>query len=250
MIILMIPAYNEEKNLPRLIDEIEQSLSEMEVERRIVVVDDGSTDRTAEIVDDLAKKIALEPIHHEKNMNLGGAMKTGLARVLEIAEESDFIITMDADNSHPPREILNLYDRLLDGPDVVVASRYKKGGEEVGVPGHRVLLSRCANWLFKTLFPIDGIRDYTGSFRGMRASALKKAWGEQGADVLKETGFTVMPEILLTLRKKGLHFKEIPLVLRYDLKGDASKMKIMKNVTGTLGLMSRMFFGGLFGRSR
>jgi dolichol-phosphate mannosyltransferase len=250
MIIIMIPAYNEEKNLPRLIEEIEQSLREMEVEHRLVVVDDGSTDATGEYLDEMSKKIALEAIHHEKNMNLGGAMKTGLNRVLEIAQEGDFIVTMDADNSHPPREILNLYDRLLDGPDVVVASRYKKGGEEVGVPKYRVLLSRGANWLFKTLFPIDGIRDYTGSFRGMRATALQRAWGEAGADVLKETGFTVMPEILLTLRKKGLHFEEIPLVLRYDLKGDASKMKVMKNVTGTLGLMARMFFGGRVGRSR
>jgi hypothetical protein len=77
---------------------------------------------------------------------------------------------------------------------------------------------------------------------------VKKAWGEKGAEILTERGFTVMPEILLRLRRKGLGFTEIPLVLRYDLKGDPSKMKIYENILNTLKLMLRMFLGGLFGR--
>lgn len=248
MIIILIPAYNEEKNIETLLMEIERVLSGIDVDHRIVVVDDGSTDRTNDILKNLAKELPLEVLRHEKNQNLGGAVRTGLSRVLELSKEGDFLITMDADNSHPPKEIVNLYDRLLDGPDVVVASRYKKGGEERGVPRHRVFLSRGANWLFKLLFPIDSILDYTGSFRGMRTVSLKKAWGEKGASVLVERGFTVMPEILLRLRKKALNFREIPLVLRYDLKGDVSKMRIADNIRDTLRLIFRMFLGGLFGR--
>jgi dolichol-phosphate mannosyltransferase len=248
MIIIVIPAYNEENNIETLLREIERVLGDTEVDHRIVVVDDGSTDKTPQMLDELAKNLPLEVIHHPENRNLGGAMRTGLKAAMDRSQEDDFIITMDADNSHPPREIIHLYDRLLDGPDVVVASRYKKGGEEIGVPRHRIVLSKGANWLFKLLFPIEGISDYTGSFRGIRAKALKAAWGDKGSETLKETGFTVMPEILLRLRRKGLVFTEIPLVLRYDLKGDPSKMKIYENVLNTLKLMFRLFMGGLFGR--
>lgn len=248
MIIIFIPAYNEEQNIEKLLREIEGVLSGIDVEYHIMVVDDGSTDRTGEILDGLSKELPLEVLRHEKNQNLGGAMRTGLRRVLEVGSDDDFVITMDADNSHPPGEIVNLYDRLLDGPDVVVASRYVKGGEECGVPRHRIILSRGANWLFKLLFPIENISDYTGSFRGMRFQALKKAFEVKGADLLEEQGFTVMPEILLRMRGKGLDFREIPLQLRYDLKRDPSKMKIFENIRGTLRLMFRMFWGGLFGR--
>ena len=243
MIIVLIPAYNEEKNISVLLSGIEQVLAGAELPHKIVVVNDGSVDRTAKILEEFAKELPLDIVHHSVNRNLGGAMRTGIKRALAISGEEDFIITMDADNSHPPRDIITIYDRLLDGPDVVVASRYKKGGEEMGVPFFRVFLSRGANWLFGLLFPIEGVSDYTGSFRGVRAVSLKKAWGDDGAGVLKEDGFTVMPEILLHLRKKNLTFTEIPLVLRYDLKCDASKMKVLDNVMGTLRLMARMFFG-------
>ena len=250
MIIVLLPAYNEENSIGPLLQEIEKTLGGLEVEHRIVVVDDGSTDRTGEILDTLTETLPLEVVHHPENRNLGGAMKTGLKTVLDEAQNGDFIITLDADNSHPPKEIINLYDRLLDGPDVVVASRYHKGGEEIGVPRMRVFLSRGANWLFKFLFPIEGVADYTGSFRGFRAQAVEKAWAPDGSDVLQETGFTVMPEILLRLRGKGCVFAEIPLVLRYDLKGDPSKMRIFDNILGTLRLMLKMFVGGLFGRKK
>lgn len=248
MILIMIPAYNEEKNIPILLKDIEQSLNDADVEHCYVVVNDGSTDNTGALLDDFAKELPLEVLHHEKNMNLGGGMRTGLNRALEICNEDDFIVTMDADNSHPPKEILRIYERLLDGPDVVIASRYKKGGEEMGVPLYRIVLSKGANWLFKLFFPIKHVSDYTGSFRGMRASALKKAWKAKGADVLEEVGFTVMPEILLQLRGADLNFREIPLVLRYDLKNDPSKMRIFDNIFGTLNLIFRLFFRRILGR--
>jgi len=250
MIIVLIPAYNEENNIPKLLNEIDAALTGADLEYRCIVVNDGSTDKTGEILDDFSKKMPIDVVHHEKNMNLGGAMKTGLSRVLETCDGEDLLITMDADNSHPPKEILRIYERLLDGPDIVVASRYFKGGEEKGVPIHRIFLSKVANWLFKFLFPIHGISDYTGSFRGMRIKAITKAWNEKGASVLNEQGFTVMPEILLCLRGHKLVCTEIPLILRYDLKGDPSKMRVFENIKGTLSLMARMFFGGLFGSKR
>ena len=244
MIIILIPAYNEEKSIGSLLRGIEGVLGRLEVEHRILVVDDGSTDRTPEVLADLEGELPLEVIRHPENRNLGGAMKSGFARVLETGEEGDFLITLDADNTHPPEYMVEIYDRLLDGPDVVVASRYAKGGEEVGLPAHRALLSKGANALFRLLFPIEGVTDYTGSYRGYRVSALRKAWGARGAEAIREEGFTVMPEILLTLRGKGLVFAEVPLVLRYDLKGEASKMRVARNVFATLRLMLAMRLGG------
>lgn len=243
MIYIYIPAYNEEKNIGLILDETRRVLVGAEVEYRLVVVDDCSTDRTGEILEEYVEKMPLDVVTHERNMNQGGALRSGLSKILDEATDDDFIVTLDADSSHQPQNILGIYDKLLDGRDVVIASRYRRGGDEWGAPRYRIYLARLANWLLHQFFPIEDVSDYTGSFRGFRVAALRQAWGEEGVDCLEENDFTVVPEVLLCLRGKGLSFAEIPLILRYDLKREKTKIRVSRTLKATFRLIYRKLLG-------
>ena len=132
-ITVMLPAYNEEKDLPLLLDRIQQALSEW-ANYRVLVVDDGSKDQTAQIVRGASTKMPVVLIQHPQNMGLGAAMRTGLKAA---SLDSDIVVTLDADNSQDPELIRRMVEQLATGYDVVIASRFQPGAQEVGVPPFR-----------------------------------------------------------------------------------------------------------------
>jgi dolichol-phosphate mannosyltransferase len=150
---------------------------------------------------------------------------------------------MDADNTHTPGLIRNMIRVVREGADVVIASRYQSGSYIRGVPLHRKLLSLGARAMFQIFFPIPGIRDYTCGYRAYRASVLKEAFRRYGDDFVNQEGFQCMVDILLKLRRMDLIFREVPLILRYDLKEGASKMKVARTIGRTLGLIAQRRLG-------
>ena len=228
MIIVFLPAYNEENSIQILFESLDQSLKPLG-EYRIVVVDDGSSDNTPRILEEMKKKYPLDVITHERNLNLGRAMLTGLSHINEIAQDDDLIITMDADNTHSPDVIRDLINNAEKG-DVGIASRYQTGGGEKGLSGFRSVMSRGAGTLLDLAFRVPNVRDYTCGFRLYHPSAIRKGFEVFRMDFISETGFTSMAEILIRLHIIGLKFYEVPLVLRYDLKGGQSKMKVLQTI--------------------
>src|SRR5258705_8936510 len=112
------------------------------------------------------------PIHvmtHEVNRGLGATIRDGLVRAVELAGPRDIIVTMDADDTHAPGLILRMVRMISEGHDVVIASRYRNGSRCVGVPLHRRALSLVASWLFRAVFPIRGVKDYTCGYRAYHA---------------------------------------------------------------------------------
>lgn len=225
-ITVMLPAYNEEKDLPGLLERIQRALDGW-ADYRILVVDDGSRDRTAQIVRDAATKMPAELIQHSQNMGLGAAMRTGLKAA---AQSSDVVVTLDADNSQDPELIKTMVERLGEGFDVVIASRFQPGAQEIGVPPFRIFLSHFSSAGIRTLVHYPGVRDYTCGFRAYRAEALRNLINIFGNNFIRENGFSCMFELLLNLRTLRARVSEIPLVLRYDLKEGASKMRIIRTM--------------------
>ncbi len=237
-ITVMLPAYNEEKDLPVLLGRIQYALSQW-ANYRILVVDDGSRDQTAQIVRDAGKQMPVELIQHPQNMGLGAAMRTGLKAA---AHDSDVVITLDADNSQDPELMKTMVERLAEGFDVVIASRFQPGAQEIGVPPFRVLLSHVSSAGIRTIVRYPGVRDYTCGFRAYRAETLRKLIDTFGDNFIRENGFSCMFELLLNLRAIQARVSEVPLILRYDLKEGASKMRILRTmwryvITLTRGLM-------------
>lgn len=230
MYYVMLPAYNEERDIEPLLERLQAALTALQIEYQLLVVNDGSSDQTPEILRRRQSDLPLEVLTHPVNKGLGQAMLTGLQRAAMLVKDDDVVVTMDADNTHDPRLIGAMRDQIDQGADVVIASRYEQGGQEIGLSRHRSILSRGASILLKTFFPMAGVKDYTCGYRAYRGSALRRVVGAYGNQLVTERGFTCMAEILIKMRAAGARVREVPLVLRYDLKGGPSKMKVMRTI--------------------
>jgi len=254
MIYYILPAYNEELNILNLLNNFNNffHLEGEDFKSRIVVVDDGSTDNTKSILTKLKKEnkifdkefnFDLINIFHEKNMGLGQALKSGITYCLKEGNADDIIVTMDCDNSHTVELSKEMINKIREGDDVVIASRYKIGSNTKGLAVHRKLLSYIGCLLFKIMFPIKNVKDYTCGYRAFNLEKFKNAF-EANNNFFSEKGFTVSVDIILKLKKfnKLLKMNEVPMVLRYDLKKGASKMSIFKTIFQTLFLLFRRKF--------
>jgi dolichol-phosphate mannosyltransferase len=250
MIIVAIPAYNEEAALGVLLDGIQADLQEAGYGCRILVVDDGSSDGTATVVTEKLGRLPVRLIQHETNRGLAAAVRTGLLAALEEAAPRDIIVTMDGDNTHPPGLIVRMVRTIREGCDVVIASRYQPGSRVLGVPAHRQMLSWGAGLLFRATFPIAGVKDYTCGYRAYRAGILQQAAQEFGEGLITEDGFACMVELLLRMRQSGAVMAEVPMILRYDRKQGKSKMNVRKTVQQTLKLLARERVRGKGSRGR
>jgi dolichol-phosphate mannosyltransferase len=240
---IVLPAYNEEAALPPLLRSLIDRLTEDQREFTIVVVDDGSKDNTLRVVEEFGQKYPVIALSNIRNLGLAETIKRGLIYATEKSSADDVILTMDADNTHPAGLALRMIRLIREGNDVIIASRYREGSAIRGLSFQRRFLSYGASWMFRMLFPIAGVRDYTCGYRAYRAEVMKRLVLEHGDSFITETGFTCMVDILLRLRGRDLVFNEVPLVLRYDLKPTNSKMRVWKTVWDTLTLAMRRFLG-------
>jgi dolichol-phosphate mannosyltransferase len=256
MLYIGMPAYNEAKNLPALLQEIcwlaEEGLPHRDI--TVVVVDDGSADDTAAVVRDFGAKLdrqryprlSIDLVPHEVNKGLAEAMKTLLTHVAGRGGPRDVLVTMDGDNSHPPGLIVRMLELVGEGHDIVIASRYQRGGRVLGLSWFRGFLSGGAGWMFRLLFPIPNVRDYTCGYRAYKLPVIQRALKEN-PNFVSERGFSCMVDILLKLRtvRPPLVMNEVPMVLRYDKKAGASKMRVLRTVKDTLKLLARRRLGDM-----
>jgi dolichol-phosphate mannosyltransferase len=240
MIAVILPAYNEAAELPTLLERFDAVRAGLDEEIRILVVDDGSSDGTAEVARERTGSVPVRVVVHPENRGLGGALLTGFQETAPSLDPDDAIVTMDTDNTHSPDYVVSLREKMnAEELDVVVASRYASGGEEVGVSLGRRILSRGASVFYRLFFRISGISDYTCGYRMFRAGVVREALEEFGDGFIEERGFPATGEIILKLARRTDRFGEIPFVLRYDMKHTPSKMAKVQTVLHTLKVLWR-----------
>lgn len=242
-VVVVLPAYNEEQDLPQLLERIDQAMADDGLDYEVIVVDDGSADRTSDIARQYAAHMPVVVHRHPVNQGLGGTIRDGLKIAAERCGDRDIVVAMDADNSHTPGLIRSMTRLVHEGNDVVIASRYQRGAHVRGLSPLRHVLSFCARVLFQIAFPIHGVRDYTCGYRAYRGAVLKEAFRRYGDQFVSEEGFQCMVDILLKLRDMDVIFRETPLILRYDLKAGASKMNVPRTIWKTLKLLVRRRLG-------
>ena len=231
LVYFLLPAYNEEENLPDLFSAIADAMTDYHV----VLVNDGSQDRTGEIAREFSEKMPMTVIDHEENKGLGGALKTGIFHIVDNGKAGAAVVTMDSDLTHDPQMVPLMVGELEKGFDVIVASRYAPGGEQRNLPLSRRILS----WGINLLIRMKGstVKDNTSGFRCIRLSALKRAVEKFGDEFINTREFTSTVLILLRLLNVGVKTKEVPIILDYGLKRGASKMKVGRTIRAYLRLL-------------
>lgn len=237
---LLLPAYNEEAQIQVLINSARSFFAERGIGYKIIVVDDGSSDQTIALVQQINDDHVII-LEHKVNQGLGAAMNTGINYFLDNPALAEILVAMDADNTHDPSLIADMIPLIDTGTDLVIASRYQKGAKVIGLSLFRVLLSYGASIFFRILHPISGVKDYSCGYRAYSRRALNKLKEKYGVNIISESGFSCMVEILIKLKKLytsskpiGLRVSELPLVLRYDKKVGASKIKILITIWRTI----------------
>jgi dolichol-phosphate mannosyltransferase len=223
--LIIIPTYNEKENVERMIDTIVSLAKEFDV----LFVDDNSPDGTADLIEKAIKKNP-ERIFIEKRtgkLGLGTAYIHGFKWSMD--RDYDFVFEMDCDFSHDPEDLLRLRKELEKGCDLVIGSRYCRGGKVKNWPLKRILMSYFAS-VYVRLILLISIKDTTAGFKGYRLEVLKKI----NLDAITFKGYAFQICMKYAVLRHGYKAKEIPITFVDRVHGD-SKM--------STGIFKEAFFG-------
>ena len=234
--LVIIPTYNEKENIAKII----QAVFALEVPFHLLIVDDGSPDGTAEIVQEIQKSEEehLFLMQRKGKQGLGTAYIAGFKWGLE--RSYDFIFEMDADFSHNPKDLVRMFRALEQGADVVVGSRYIKGGKVENWPWDRIILSFGAS-LYTRLVTWMPVKDPTAGFVGYRAKVLAAIPLER----IRFVGYAFQIEMKFSAYLRSFQITEIPITFIDRVEG-VSKLSsgiIHEAVFGVLRMRWKSLFG-------
>lgn len=229
MLYILIPAYNEENNIIPLFNSIAVNLKDYP--HKIVLVDDGSTDRTLELASEYKNdKESITILSHNRNLGVGAAFFTGLSYIFEHATEKDHLIIMEADQTSDPDMILDLLDKLSNSYDVVIASRLIGKGGYQGFPPYRKFLSIMANRWLSFVYNLEKDIDATIFYRAYHIQPIKTIFSKYKTILSNIKGFAINATLLYFLIKENYKVASIPFIYNYHYKMSESKIKILSTI--------------------
>jgi dolichol-phosphate mannosyltransferase len=236
-ITIVLPAYNEEESLPPLLKRINDAYNLNGWDASVLVVNDGSKDNTLAVAKNFRGDIKVDVLDIQPNGGLANAINRGIRKAIEGLEDTDIVVTLDADDSQNPFLIQRMMQQIAEGSDLVIASRYQPGARIKGLKKSRKIFSWAAGTLFRVFVGFEGIKDYTCGFRAYRVDMLRKTINFYGDKFITQKGFGCMVEVLLKVASQSATMNEVPMILRYDLKQGESKMNVKKTTSQTLKLL-------------
>jgi dolichol-phosphate mannosyltransferase len=235
--VFVVPAFDEEQNLPRLLADLESRPGLFPPGSRLIVVDDGSRDRTAAIAEEYAGPLDVELVRLARNSGPGAAFRAGFGAALAEYPGEALIVTLEADTTSDLDALPAMLARARDGADLVVASWVM-----VSVSRLRRVLSEGAAVVVRRVL---GIQAHTVSsfFRVYRASCLRRAEERYGDALIRERGFACKAELLAKIAALGARIEEVPVALDTSRRIGESKMPILRTVLGYWRMMARQLVG-------
>ena len=220
---VVIPARDEAECICSTVEHLHLELQLHNVPHEIVVVDDGSTDRTWELLSTLATKIPeLAPVKNDNLHGFGRAITRGLDTM-----KGDAVVIMMGDESDDCRDVVRYWEQLNQGWDCVFGSRFIKGGGVIDYPKIKLLINRAANFSVKTIFGIR-LNDTTNAFKAYRREVI------EGCRPIISPHFNLTVELPLKAIVRGFTWTVVPITWRNRRTGQA-KLKIRE-------MGSRYFF--------
>ncbi len=231
--LVIIPTYNEIENLPIIVGRLFENNNNVD----LLIVDDNSPDGTGKLADEMAGKDKRVTVLHRTEKNgLGRAYLAGFKKAFERGYE--YVIEMDADGSHRPEDLPKL---IAQDADLVIGSRWTKGGKTENWPISRKLISRTGNLYVRIMLGAK-IKDATAGFRVYRSSLLQKI----DLDSISSQGYSFQVEMTWASLRAGATVREVPIVFVERVIG-ASKMTTAI-VIEALWLVTKLGFARVFKR--
>jgi len=222
--IIVIPAYNEERTIAEVVRDA------CDVATRVIVVDDGSRDRTGA----LAKEAGALVVRHAVNRGVGAALGTGIKAAVML--DADVVVTMDADAQHRAVDAGKVFERVEKGDvELVIGSRLKKGDEDGNMPPHRILFNTIGNLLTYFLFGI-WVTDSQSGLRGLSKTAASSI-------ELRTNGMESLSEFIKEIKDKHWRYDEVPIKAIYTDYSMSKGQNFFVGVKVAVKLIFRRFFG-------
>jgi glycosyltransferase involved in cell wall biosynthesis len=210
-VLVVLPTFNEKDNLEHVVAGVRH------LGHDVLIVDDSSPDGTGEMADRLAASDSgVRVLHRERKLGIGSAYEDAFR--IGLAEGSALFVEMDADGSHLPQDLDSIVDAARGSGGLAVGSRYMRGGEIVGWPAHRLLLSRAANVYCRTLLGLR-VRDCTSGFRCYTRELLSAI----KLDDVVSQGYSFQIEMVHRAVRLGYPVVEVPIRFEDRIAG-ASKV--------------------------
>lgn len=236
-VVVIIPTYNERENLDQIVARLRSAVPAAD----ILIADDNSPDGTG----DIAEKLALADeqvhvMHRPGKQGLGAAYLAGFAWALD--RGYDAIVEMDADGSHDPAELPSLLAALEDA-DLVVGSRWVRGGTVANWPKSREILSRGGNAYARIMLGLS-VHDATGGFRAYRAATLH----DIALHSVTSQGYCFQIDLTLRAMRAGKKISEVPITFTERTRGSSKMSRAI--VAEALWRVTEWGIAGRLGRSR
>jgi len=233
--IVIIPTFNEKENIEAIID----AVIGLHLNYHILVIDDGSPDGTAHVVKTLFSKYPGKLFLEERygKLGLGTAYIHGFKWAIRSGYR--FVFEMDADFSHNPKDLENLYKACLQGADLAIGSRYVKGGAVENWPANRIALSKGAS-LYTRMITWMPIKDPTAGFVCYKREVLEAI----NLEKISFVGYAFQIEMKFAAWKLGFNIKEVPITFK-DRRLGVSKMNkgiVKEGIMGVLNLRWQSMF--------
>jgi dolichol-phosphate mannosyltransferase len=234
--LFVIPAYNEEANLPRLLRDLEARPALFPPGSRLLVVDDGSQDNTVHIVESYEGPLPAEVIKLGRNQGPGAAFRAGFTAALERCSGEALVVTLEADTTSDLDALPEMLSRARGGAELVLASWVM-----VNVSRFRQLLSGGAALIINRILGVDA-KTVSSFYRVYRASTLRAASRRYGDGLIREPGFACKAELLSKLTSLGVCIEEVDVGLDTSRRVGESKMPIFRTIFHYWRLMARQRF--------
>lgn len=231
MIYVLVPFYNEEDNLSKLISSLHDFFVDIDV--HYVFSDDGSIDKSIEILNSLLKNDNFVIISDGKNYGPGHAFDVGFNWILGHSnDDKDTVVTIEADSTSDLGILKTMITLSQLGYDLVIASVYAQGGGFSKTSFFRKVISSIANLMFRFVFDLK-VLTLSSFYRVYNVSILRSIKSKYG-NIIEEHGFICMLEILLKSVKVNAKIVEIPMMLKSDNRVGKSNLKVFKTTISYL----------------